>query len=279
MIKKAAIAGATGAIALSTGFYLYHMMGKKERIIDMDFDISKFRFDEPDEITELDRKIVELAHEYVPYAIDLIHDLIQVPDDHFSKDPLSGISNHETARLEYLRQYIIGKTAVESEEDISYDEFGNLVWTVRDKEDPTPIDDLKVIYLDGHSDTVKALPEVWNSVLGEGIDAFKGLNDITKVNEENMRKELKYLPPKEQWDTLIFGRGSIDQIQGIASQVFATKILLETRHLGSLRGIKVVSIATVAGEENVGGGPMHILRTRGLQPNQIPDCVVITNAT
>lgn len=277
--KAVAIAGATGAIALSTGFYLYNVMSTKERIIDMDFDISKFHFGEPNEITELDRKIVELAQEYVPYAIDLIQNLIRVPVDHFQEDPLSGTSNHETARLDYLKQYIIDKTAVENPEDVFYDEYGNLIWTVRDPEDPTPVDDLKVIYLDGHSDTVKALPESWESILGKGLDPFNGLIDITKVNEENLRKELKYLPPKEQWDNLIFGRGSIEQIQGIVSQVFATKILLETRNLGSLRGVKVVSIATVAGEENVGSGPKHILQRKGIQPNQIPDCVILTNAT
>lgn len=280
IMKKAVIAGVTGTIALSTGFYLYHTMGKKERMVDMDFDITKFHFREPNEITELDRKIVELARDYAPQAIELIHDLIKIPADHYEEDPLCGTTNHETSRLEYLKQYIIDKRAVDNAEDVFYDEFGNLVWTIRDSEDTTPLDDLKVIYFDGHSDTVKPFPDNWHSVLGEGIDPFNGLTDITKVNEENMRKELKYLPPKDKWDHLLFGCGSVDQIQGLVSQVFATKILLETCNLGSLRGIKIVSIATVAEEENVGGGPMYYLRHQsGLQPNQIPDCVVLTNAT
>jgi len=94
-----------------------------------------------------------------------------------------------------------------------------------------------------------------------------------------MKFSLKYIPPKEKWDQLLFGRGSADQLQGVVSQVFATKILLETRAKGSLKGAKIVSIATVAEEDNDGGAPMHIMRKQHLEKHQVPDCVVITEGT
>ncbi|OHT17700.1 Clan MH, family M20, peptidase T-like metallopeptidase [Tritrichomonas foetus] len=278
-MRKAIVAGVAGAVAVATGVAIYKNMDNHGPSQDEDFDIEKFKWKDPNELTELDRQIAELAQKYSPDALRLLAELIRIPADHYEKDPLCGTSNHETPRLDYLRQFIIDNGAVESPEDVNYDEFGSLVWTVRDKSDNTPLNDLKVVYLDGHSDTVFPLRDNWHNVLGEGIDPFNGLTDAAKVDEEAMKKELGYIPPKDQWDHLLFGRGSADQLQGVVSQVFVTKILLETRALGSLRGAKVISVATVAEEDNDGGAPMHIMRKQHLEQHQVPDCVIMTEGT
>lgn len=280
-MRKAIYAGVAGMAAISTGVYLYNSMSKIPDVKDGDFDINSFHWKDPQEIVELDHQIYNLAQQYLPLAQELLKQLIELPSESISTDPLSGGSNHETARLEFLRQYIITKGAVDSEEDVYYDTFGNLIWTVRDKDDPTPADQLKVVYFDGHIDTCLPLRDDWHMTLGRGIDPFNGLTNPNQVNEKLLKKELEYVPPKDQWDHLIFGTGAVSQLQGIVAQVFATKILLETRELGSLRGAKVVSVATVAGEDNEGCGPHSILR-QALKTNDlqnIPDCVVLTEPT
>ena len=52
--------------------------------------------------------------------------------------------------------------AVRRPEDVGFDAFGNLVWTVEDPADGIPATDKRVIYFDGHTDTVKALRPAWH---------------------------------------------------------------------------------------------------------------------
>jgi len=63
--------------------------------------------------------------------------------------------------------------------------------------DTTPRAEKRVIYFDGHTDTVNPLPQQWKDRLGEGVDAFDGLIDADKVNEAAIQKHLGYIPPKE----------------------------------------------------------------------------------
>lgn len=274
--KKSIAAAAIIAASACTAYYLASRHKKSE---DEDFDVSSFKWDDPESINQLDHDIYNLSQQYTEEASKLLKELIRIPADYYEQDPLSGTSNHEGPRLEYLKQAIINLKAVLRPEDVDFDEFGSLVWTVTDPDDPTPIEEKKVIYFDGHSDTVYPLRDDWHDQLGNGIDCFNGLTEPNEVNEESLQQELRYVPPKDKWDHLIFGRGSADQLQGVVSQVFATKILLETRNLGSLRGVIVRSIATIAEEDNDGGAPMHILRKQSLKRHQIPDCVVITEGT
>ncbi|KAH0795292.1 Clan MH, family M20, peptidase T-like metallopeptidase [Histomonas meleagridis] len=276
-MRKAVVATAVAAATVATGVALYKAKNHKED--EEDFDIKDFHWEDPKELTELDKKVYELAKLYAPDALKLLAEIIRIPADYYDQDPLCGTSNHETQRLDYLKKRIVELGAVLDEKDVDYDAFGSLVWTVADPDDDTPEDNKRVIFLDGHSDTVYPLRDNWHEELGEGIDCFDGLKDASKVNEEHMRRELNYIPPKDKWDQLLFGRGSADQLQGVVSQVFATKILLETRELGSLKGAKIVSIATIAEEDNDGGAPMHIMRKQNLQHSQVPDCVVITEGT
>ena len=276
-MRKATVAVAAAAAAVATGTVIYKMANGRHEATD-DFDIKDYHWPD-EEPNELDEKIYSLSQKYAPEAIELLKELIRIPADYQDEDPLCGTSNHETHRLDYLKRRIVELGAVLDAKDVDYDAFGSLVWTVTDPDDQTPEDKKRVIYLDGHSDTVFPLRENWKNVLGEGIDCFDGLKDAEKVNFENMQHELKYIPPKEKWDHLLFVRGSADQLQGVVSQVFATKILLETRELGSLKGAKIVSIATVTEEDNDGGAPMHIMRKQNLKHEQVPDCVILTEGT
>jgi len=231
----------------------------------------------------LDERVAELAAKYRPLAEELLREAIRIPADHVDKDPRCGMSNHELPRLEYLMRRIREEKAVERDEDVSFDEQGNLVWVVQDREDGIPAAEKKVIYLDGHTDTVNPLRSAWHERIGEGIDCYNGLTDASKVDEERMRKELGFLPPREEWGNLIFGRGAADQLAGVISEIVATKIMLELKSLGSLRGCIVRAYGTVAEEDNDGGCPMFIcrkvLKGDSVPTELFPDAVIYTEGT
>ncbi|HBP16368.1 MAG TPA: hypothetical protein DEA08_01065 [Planctomycetes bacterium] len=235
----------------------------------------------------LDERVQELAARYRPLAVELLREAIRIPHDHVDAspeeggDPLCGLSNHEGPRLSYLQRALVERGCVAKPEDAWIDEFGNLVWVVQDEADGIPPADKKVVYLDGHSDTVQALRSQWTSKIGAGVDAYLGLTDPEQVDRAFLRRELGYLPPDEDWEHLVFGRGAADQLGGVICQMVATKVLLELAEEGSLRGVIVRSHATAAEEDNDGGGPMFVMRRvlpRG-GPELIPDCVILTEGT
>jgi len=238
--------------------------------------------------TELDAKVAELAEKYRPLAATILKEAIRIPADYVDKpkseggDPDCGLSNHEKPRLDYLKKMIVEIKAVEDKDDVWYDEYGMLVWTVKDKDDGIPDEKKKVIFMDGHTDTVRALRPHWKSRLGEGVDCYNGLLDADKVNEAQLAKELGYTPPKEDWkDYVIFGRGAADQLAGVVSQIISCKIMLELKSLGALKGVIVRSYGTITEEDNDGGGPIFLTKTlfRNAKPQMIPDCVIITEGT
>jgi putative selenium metabolism hydrolase len=235
----------------------------------------------------LDQRVAELAAEYLPLAVEILQEAVRIPADQVDLpddqggDVQAGLSNHERPRLEMLLNRIIEIGAVRNPEDVGFDEFGNLVWTVQDTDDGIAPDDKKVIYLDGHSDTVQALREQWIDKLDGAVDAYDGLIDASRLNRDAVRAELGYLPPDDEWEHLVFGRGTADQLAGVISQVIATKILLELAPEGALRGAIVRSYATVAEEDNDGGGPRYLVSKvlPGAAPNLIPDVVIFTEGT
>ena len=87
---------------------------------------------------QLDARISELSQKYLPLAVEMLREVIRIPADYVNKpldqggDPECGLSNHEGPRLEYLRNKIIEIGGVRSEEDIGFDEYGNLAWMVSD---------------------------------------------------------------------------------------------------------------------------------------------------
>eukprot|EP01029_Cantina_marsupialis_P026180 TRINITY_DN696_c0_g2_i4.p1 TRINITY_DN696_c0_g2~~TRINITY_DN696_c0_g2_i4.p1 ORF type:complete len:301 (+),score=79.87 TRINITY_DN696_c0_g2_i4:49-951(+) len=232
----------------------------------------------------LDAEIPKLAKKFLPLANEILKECIRIPADYVDLpaeqggDVECGLSNHEKPRLDYLTKMIRENACVEKPEDVFYDEFGNLVWVVEDKEDGIPSSEKKVIYFDGHSDTVRALRNQWQKQLGEGIDAYNGLTDVSKVDLDALKHELGWHVPAAEFEHCIFGRGAADQLAGVVSQAITTKILLALKDQGALKGTIIRSIATVAEEDNDGGSCMHIMRKQlaGAKPEMIPDVVVYT---
>ena len=228
----------------------------------------------------LDTRVAELAAEYRPLAASILAEVVRIPADHVHEDPSCGLSNHEGPRIEYLRRRLLEIGAVRRAEDAFFDDFGNLVWIVEDPDDGVAREDKRVVFFDGHSDTVKALRSQWIDKIGGGVDAYDGLTDPARVDREFLQRELGWLPAEDEWEHLLFGRGSADQLGGVVAQVVASKILLELAPLGSLTGVVVRSYATVCEEDNDGGGPMFV--TRKLLPEApewVPDAVVLTEGT
>jgi acetylornithine deacetylase/succinyl-diaminopimelate desuccinylase-like protein len=235
----------------------------------------------------LDERVAELAARDLPLAVSILREAIRVPADHVDRpveeggDPLCGLSNHEGPRLQYLRRAIVEARAVRDPADVGFDEYGNLVWTVQDPADPSPLSDRRVVYMDGHTDTVRALRPQWREKLGEGIDAYDGLKDLSRVDRPFLRQSLGYLPPEEEWGQLVFGRGAADQLSGVVAQIVATRILLELAPEGALRGAIVRSYGTAAEEDNDGGGPLYLMGKvlPGAAPELVPDVVILTEGT
>lgn len=234
---------------------------------------------------KLDQEVMRLATKYRPLAIEILREAVRIPADYVDRtpdeggDPRCGLTNHEGPRLEYLRGKIVEVGAVARAEDVGFDGFGNLMWTIQDPDDGLDPASKIVVLFDGHSDTVNALRLRWKEALGSGVDAYEGLTDASQVDGAVLRRELGYLPAEEEWEHLLFGRGSADQLGGVVCQIIATKIALELMPLGALRGVVVRSYATVAEEDNEGGGPMFIMREALERGEGLPDVVLLTEGT
>ncbi|MGE5716537.1 MAG: peptidase dimerization domain-containing protein [Acidobacteriota bacterium] len=236
--------------------------------------------------TELDARVAELAERYRPLAAEILKETIRIPADHVDRpedaggDPSCGLSNHEKPRLDYLRKKIVDAGAVRRPGDVGADGYGNLVWTVDDPSDGVPAKDRRIVYFDGHTDTVRSIRPAWREKTG-GVDAYDGLVDPAGMKRDFLKSELGYLPPEPEWEHLVFGRGAADQLSGVVAQIVATKIMLELAPLGALRGTTVRSYATVAEEDNDGGGPHFVMKKvlPGAGPELVPDAVILTEGT
>jgi putative selenium metabolism hydrolase len=233
-------------------------------------------------MSDLNARIARLAQKYRPLAVEMLKEVIRIPADHVARDSNCGLSNGEKERLTYLKNKIVEIGAVRDAKDVDFDGFGNLVWTVEDPSDGIPASQKKVIYLDGHSDTVGALRGQWLEKIGGGIDCYDGLTDKTKVNKDFLKSQLGYMPPDSEWDeNVLFGRGSADQLGGVIAEAIATKILLELAPEGALKGAIVRAYATACEEDNDGAGPLYVVREvlPGAKAELIPDVVILTEGT
>ncbi len=238
-------------------------------------------------MSDLDRATAALALRDRRLADQLLRALIRVPEEHVDRpvdeggDPACGLSNHEGPRLELLRHALVELRAVRLPEDAAFDAFGNLVWTVEDPHDGIPRERKRVVMFDGHTDTVQALRSEWRARLGAGLDPYRGLADPGRVDRDALRAAAGHLPPDSEWEHLVFGRGAADQLAGVVAQAMATRILLELADVGALRGVIVRSYATVAEEDNDGGGALYLKAKvwPGASPDVIPDVVILTEAT
>ena len=233
------------------------------------------------------RRITELSEKYLPLAEELLKEAIRIPADYVDKpinqggDPDCGLSNHEGPRLEYLKKRIVEIKAVRSEEDVWFDEYGNIVWTVKDINDGIPDEEKRIIYFDGHTDTVGALRDQWLAKTDGSVDVYDGVLKPENISKEFLKSELGYLPPENEWDNLIFGRGSADQLGGVISEIIATKIALELADEGALKGSIIHAYGTVAEEDNDGAGPMYLMNKvlPGASADLVPDVVILTEGT
>ena len=231
----------------------------------------------------LEARIASAAARDLPLAATILREAIRIPADHVDRplaqngDPLCGTSNHEGPRLEYLRAALLEARAVAHPDDVGYDAFGNLNWVLEDRDDGVPRHEKRIIYLDGHSDTVRPLRAQWREKTG-GLDPFLGLVDPARLDRAWLRRQLGWLPPDDEWQHLVFGRGAADQLGGVVAQIVASRILLELRSAGALRGVIVRSYVTLAEEDNEGGGPLYLTRRvfPGAPPAMLPDVVVLT---
>jgi acetylornithine deacetylase/succinyl-diaminopimelate desuccinylase-like protein len=240
----------------------------------------------PVAVSALDTRIAALAARDLPLAVSILKEAIRIPADHVDRpvdqggDPLCGLSNHEGPRLDYLRRTMLEIGAVRDPADLDCDAFGNLTWTLEDPSDGMARDRKRVIYWDGHCDTVRALRAQWREKTG-GLDPYLGLVDGAALRRDFLRRELGWLPPDQDWRHLVFGRGAADQLGGVVSQIMASRLLVELLPEGALRGAIVRGYVTVAEEDNDGGGPRFITRTvlPGAPPEQVPDVVILTDST
>jgi acetylornithine deacetylase/succinyl-diaminopimelate desuccinylase-like protein len=244
---------------------------------------------------DLDRRVAELAERYRPLAVAILREAIRIPADvvdlapEDGGDPHAGLSNHEGGRLQFLHDTIIDVDAVRHADDVWFDDFGNLVWVVRDPFDGVAPEHRRVIYLDGHSDTVQALRPQWHEKLGGAVDPYEGRAADVPLSPTTLAAELGYVPPEDEWDHLVFGRGAADQLAGVVAQIVACKILLELVDEGALVGCTIRAYATAAEEDNDGGGPRHLMTQvipgalRSSEPGSgddlVPDVVVLTEGT
>ncbi|MEW6744917.1 MAG: peptidase dimerization domain-containing protein [Planctomycetota bacterium] len=235
----------------------------------------------------MDDRIAQLAERYQPLAVEILQGAIRIPASYVDRRPedggdvLCGTSNHEKPRLDFLRQKILEIGAVDRPQDVGFDGFGNLWWTIADPDDGIPEEAKTLVIWDGHADTVAALRPRWKEVAGEGLDPYLGLADARRVQWEVLEEQLGYLPPEGERGHLVWGRGAADQLGGVMCQIVASKILCELRSLGALRGIIVRSYATVAEEDNEGSGPTYILRHAPPAGGVtcVPDVVILTEGT
>jgi len=235
----------------------------------------------------MDEAITKLAERYRPLAEEILQEAVRIPADHVDRppesggDPRCGTSNHEGPRLEYLARKILEIGAVDGPDDVGFDDYGNLGWVVSDPADGVAPEEKTVIWLDGHTDTVQALRPRWHEALGGGVDPYLGLTDPSRVDRDFLFSELGYLPPEREWDHLLWGRGSADQLGGVVAQIVATRILRELRAEGALHGVVVRSYGTVTEEDNEGGGPRHVLERAFAsgEADRVPDVVVLTEGT
>lgn len=220
----------------------------------------------PDDCNELEKAISRAAMNYNPLVSSILADLIKCPAD----APESDEETLTQRFLELLKEKVITSKACVSESDILIDNE-TLVWPIYDTNDPTPLPNRKVIYINASFSSLFAEIPDWKELFGEGLDAHQGLTNSAEVDERQLNGSLGYIPTgKQWWNRFTFGNGAVSGLQGISAQIMAAKIMLETASLGSLRG--TIVFASVAKDRHA---LVHEFRTQILPP----DCVILSEAT
>ena len=184
----------------------------------------------------LDARVAELAARYLPLAVEILREAIRIPADHVDRpvdgggDPSCGLSNHEGPRLEYLRRRIVEIGAVRSARrrrlrrlrQPGLDGVGPRRRHRRRRRSASS------------TSTATATPSRrcgrrWREKLAAASTPTTASSTADASTATFLREELGYLPPDDEWDHLVFGRGAADQLGGVVAQVVATKILARAR--------------------------------------------------
>lgn len=220
----------------------------------------------PEDCNDLEADISRAAANYNPLVSTMLAELIEFPAKQGTIDEEALTEQY----LDFLKEKVVESKACVSESDIVI-ENGTLVWPVYDKNDPTPLEQRNVIYIESSFASVFEKVPDWKEIFGEGLDAARGMTDATKVNDKKLNETLGYIPKsKGWWHKFTFGNGAVSGLQGICAQIIATKILLETAHRNSLRGC-IVFASIARGQHAI----LHEFRSQTLPP----DCVILSEAT
>lgn len=214
------------------------------------------------QLSEPDKLISRLASNYAYLSTTIMKEFIEFP----SNNQMTDIHSFCEDFSQFLIQKIIEVKGVENENDIGIDELGNVVWSLYDPLDTTPLKDRKVIFINSSYSTFLLNRTDW-SQFGAGLDAYKGLIDEKKVDPSKLEFSLPYMPQKVYWKHLTFGKGASSGLQGIAAQIIAMKILAETKAYNG-----VVIVASISRNNH---SPFHIVNKTKLYP----DVIIISEAT
>ena len=201
------------------------------------------------QLSEIDKIISRLASNYAYLSTTIMKDFIEFP----SVNQITDIHSFCEDFSQFLIQKIIEVKAVENIDDIGIDELGNVVWSLYDPHDTTPLKDRKIIFINSSYSSFFSNRTDW-SQFGSGLDPYKGLIDEQKVDPSKLEFSLPFIPQKVWWKHLTFGKGASSGLQGIAAQIIAMKILIETKALDG-----VVVIASISRNNH---SPFHIISRR-----------------
>ena len=224
---------------------------------------------DPKTKTALDEKISRLAVQYRGLAVKILKEAIRIPADYVDRspddggDPRCGLSNHELPRLEYLKRTIIEERAVEKPEDVWFDGFGNLRWIVAGRERRRA----------GREEIGRPLrrPYRHRQRAADSAGTRPSAAASTRTTDGSTARR-STAPSWRQSSGTSRRRTNGNSWSGAAAppiswrassaEIVATKIMLECKAEGALKGVIVHGVGTVAEEDNDGGGPMFICPRR-----------------
>ena len=187
------------------------------------YSMTQTRFFKPDQLADLDKRISRLATNYGYLMTEILKECVAFHTKN------SGLKGSELTQhfLEFLKQKIIDVNAFLNVEDIVIEENENLSWAIYGKNEDTPLNERKIIFINSNFSSLFEETSDWGKIVGQGLNPFTGLTDIEKIDEEALQKSLAYTPPKLWWPRLTFGKGTIGGLQGIAAAIVSMKIMVE----------------------------------------------------
>ena len=233
-------------------------------------------------------RVAELAERYRPLAVAILQEAIRIPADEVDR-PIDDGGDPSRRALEPRR----GAPAVPARHDHRRrrrrQRRRRVVRRLRQPrvDGARPFDGVapehkKVIYFDGHTDTVQALRGQWHDKLGGAIDPYSGLVDAAHARPR--------CPAGRARLRAAGRRVGAPRVRSRLRRPAGRRRGPDHRHqdpagAGSGRGRSAGAIvrayATAAEEDNDGGGPRYVVADvlPGAGADLIPDVVVLTEGT